>query len=571
MLGLNTKNGWRAGLTVAVAGTLIGLGGGAAFAAPAVTKAEAQGVNATGQLVEILDTGDCKTTAPVAYPGTGPRCGEGLSTDTVSAFSQAVQGSATSPGSLQGTPWAQSAQILQGKAYSRGYASVAPIDIDGLGEVSLTNIFDGLAAADTGTILDPVLNALGDPIATTLAPVLTPLSDGLQAGLDGVNGALPTTIQLGAVESQCQATGSPLRASASSNVADANLVVGEGVLGADGVVVPLNGPNGADTPPNTNLLIGAPQDLVDAVLDTLQDSLNVSLDGAGAPLNALLNPVQDQVVDAILAQLEPTLLTQLADALEPLVSGTVNKQTPNPTSVSNATGTNNTGKVEVIALEVKLLAAGGNQTQQTLQLGRSACGVNSAGSNGGTPGLQFDKDGTTDGGDAKFTLTVHNSTNSAINNVFVQDFYGNDIDAKDIKGVKVSQGSFNKNTGRWTVGTLGAGKTAKLTFKVDVDSSDLNDGVKNAACVNKANKPGHIQKNDGVADDTDGCDEDTSKKDDDSDDSDNSDDSDDSDGPKSVDSGLNDGGNLGALAITGLLAASTLVGSAARQRLLLDR
>jgi hypothetical protein len=38
-----------------------------------------------------------------------------------------------------------------------------------------------------------------------------------------------------------------------------------------------------------------------------------------------------------------------------------------------------------------------------------------------------------------------------------------------------------------------------------------------------------------------------------------------------VDSGINDGGNLGALAITGLLAASTLVGSAARQRLLLDQ
>jgi len=454
MLGLHTKNGWRAGFAIAVTGTLIGIGSGAAVAAP-ITKAEAQGVNATGAIVEILDTGDCITTAPVAYPGTGPRCGEGLSTDTVSAFSQAVQGSATNPASLQGTPWAQSASILQGTAYSRGYASVAPIDIDGLGEVSLTDIFDGLAAADTGTFLDPILQGLG-AVGDALAPVIGPLSDGVQQGLDGVNGALPTTIQLGAVESQCQATGSPLRARAAANVADANLIVGEGVLGADGVVVPLNGPNGADTPPNTNLLIGAPQDLVDAVLDTLQDSLNVSLDGAGAPLNLILDPVQDQVVDAILEELEPTLLTQLADGLEPLVSGTVNKQTPNPTQVSGATGTNSTGTVEVIALEVILLTAAGQDAQQTLQLGRSECGVNSAGA------------------------------------------------------------------------------TPTPSPTPDDDDSDGDDG-------------------DG--DDSDGDDSD----------------GDDDDGPKSVDSGLNDGGNLGALAITGLLAASTLVGSAARQRLLLDQ
>jgi hypothetical protein len=109
-----------------------------------------------------------------------------------------------------------------------------------------------------------------------------------------------------------------------------------------------------------------------------------------------------------------------------------------------------------------------------------------------------------------------------------------------------------------------------LTFKVETDDDDLDDGIKNAACVNLADKPGSIQKNDGVDDDTDGCDEDTAKKDNDDDDGDDGDDGDgDDDGPKSVDSGL--GGNMGALAITGLLAASTLVGSAARQRLLLDR
>ena len=466
MLGFHTKNGWRAGFAIAVTGTLIGIGSGAAVAAP-VTKAEAQGVNATGAIVEpVLDTGDCITEEPVVYPGIGPKCGEGLSSDTVSAFSQAVQGSATDPNSLVGTPWAQNATInpiLQGTAYSRGYASVGPIDIDGLGEVSLTDIFDGLAAADASDVLTPVLNGLGQ-IGQALAPVLAPLSDGLQAGLDGVNGSLPVNLVTGAVESQCQATASPLRARAASTVDDLNLVVGEGVLGADGVVVPLTGPNGADTPPNTNLLIGAPQDLVDAVLDALQDSLNVSLDGAGAPLNLILDPVQDQVVDAILEQLEPTLLTALADGLQPLIEGTVNKQTPDPSDVDGATGTNTTGSVEVIALELLLFDAAGEQGRQTVQLARSECGPNA--------------------GDGTPTPTP------------------TPTDDND-----------------------------------DSDDSDDGDG------------------DDGDGDDGDGDDGD----------------GDDGDGPKSVDSGLNDGGNLGALAITGLLAASTLVGSAARQRLLLDR
>jgi hypothetical protein len=457
MLGLHTKNGWRAGFAVAVVGTVIGLYGGAAFAAP-VTKAEAQGVNATGALVEpLLDTGDCITSAPVAFPGSGPKCGEGLALGQPGGtFSQTVQGSATDPNSLQGSSWAQSASILQGTAYSRGYASVGPLDITGLGEVSLTDIFDGLAASDVSDILTPVLNGLGQ-LGQTLAPVLDPLSDGLQGGLDAVNGALPVAVETGVIESQCQATSSPLRASAASTVADVNLVVGEGVL-ANGVFVPLTGPNGADTPPNTNLLIGAPQDLVDAVLDTLQDSLNVSLDGAGAPLNLLLDPIQDQVVDAILEQLEPTLLTALADGLQPLIEGTVNKQTPDPSQVSGATGTNTTGSVEVIGLELVLLDAAGGQGRQEVQLARTACGPNAGDSATPTPTPPPDND--------------------------------------------------------------------------DSDDSDDGDG-------------------------------------DDSDDSDDSDGDDGDDGPKSVDSGL--GGNMGALAITGLLAASTLVGSAARQRLLLDR
>ena len=117
MLGLYTKNGWRAGFAIAAAGALVGVASSAAVAAP-VTKAEAQGVHATGAIVEILDTGDCITEEPVAYPGIGPRCGEGLETDTVSAFSQAVQGSATDPNELGGN-------------------AVSPVGLDPAGDVLL--------------------------------------------------------------------------------------------------------------------------------------------------------------------------------------------------------------------------------------------------------------------------------------------------------------------------------------------------------------------------------------------------------------------------------------------------
>lgn len=429
MLGLHTKNGWRALFAVAVTGTLIGIGSGAAVAAPAVTRAEAQAVNGTGAIVEILDTGDCKTTAPVAYPGTADRCGEGLSSAAVSAFAQAVEG--------------------RTNGFSRGFASAAPIDVDGLGEISLQDIFAGLADADTGTILDPLLNALG-ALGDPLEPLLAPLDDVLDQVLTSVNGALPVNLQLGAVESQCSATASPLNATGSSVVADANIVVGEGVLGANGVVVPLTGPNAADTPPNTNLLVGAPEDLVDAIIDAVQDTLTQSLGdeiaaGPLEPINLLLAPIQDQVLDALFETLEPALLEPLAEALEPLVQGTVNKQT---------TGT---GSIEVIALEVILLEAAGPSGTQTLQLARTSCGRNTAGTTA-TPTPPVNDDGGDDGDDG------------------------------------------------------------------DGDDSDDSD--------------------DGDGDD---------------------------DEPKVVDSGINDGGNLGALAITGLLAASTLVGSAARQRLLLGQ
>ena len=184
MLGLYTKNGWRAGFAIAVTGALVGVGSSAAIAAP-VTRAEAQGVNATGAIVEILDTGDCITDRPAGLSGHRAALWRGPGDRHGQCVLPGRSRLGAGPGSLQGTPWAQSASILQGTAYSRGYASVAPIDIDGLGEVSLTDIFDGFAAADTGTFLDPILHASWRPIAVALHRVLTPLSDGLQAGLDG--------------------------------------------------------------------------------------------------------------------------------------------------------------------------------------------------------------------------------------------------------------------------------------------------------------------------------------------------------------------------------------------------
>jgi hypothetical protein len=318
-----------------------------AFAATSDTGGANSSASTGTGIFDLLDTDAC-TATPAAPAGTG-RCGNGLSLNNqINAFSQ------NASGPTNGT--------------STANASVAPIDITNLGtSLDLTGIIDGLNAINTGTVLDTVINAVNDlalrAALQALEPaVLVPLDNALQQALAGVTDALPLGIQIGAVESTCTATAQPLVATGTSHVAGAHIVVH---LGNQVINVPLE----LGTAPNSNLLITAPEDLVNGIIAGLEDTFTTSLGGAHSGLNQLLATLQTQVTAQIFSQLEAQLLPALADALKDIVSGTVNKQVPvSPSS---------TGEIEVTALELKVLGT------NVLDLARSHCGPNTRGT--GTP------------------------------------------------------------------------------------------------------------------------------------------------------------------------------------------
>lgn len=544
------KNITRKGAWLGAA-ALIVMAASPAQAATAKAEADASAITATGSLVGNggldLNTEKCEAKIPGGSPNGSGICGNGLDTNAnIDAFSQ--NAAANNGGNSAAT------------------ASVAPIDLANLTSIGLNDLItNGLAGLNTGTILDGLLGTIGQAASQLLQQLLGPLDQVLDGVTSPLDDALPITLQVGAVESECSAKEG--HAEGSSQVAGLNLLID---LGPAGVVsVPMTGPNAADTPPNTNLLVGAPQDVVDAILDTLTDTLNTSIGGLLAPVAALIPTIKEQVVDTLLQALEPTLLQGLADALEGLVKGTVNEQTP----VSPVNGKN--AEIEVTALDLTLLDAGGDATRQQLKIARVHCGPNSKGddNNGGNGKAEFQVLKTEKvKGDNKieWTIKVRNPKSADAHDVVVKDFY-----PKAVKGdVSVeegpSTGTFNEDTGVWKIPTLGGKKVATLVIKAKVKKGKLDDGIKNVACaVTKKgafrnindDKPDKIQKNDTFNDDTDGCDSSGSQKDKD----------DDNDTPKTIDSGVNGGGNLGALAATGLLAVAALGGSAVRQRVLLNR
>lgn len=318
-----------------------------AFAATSDTGGANSSASTGTGLFDLLDTDACTATAPTGT-GTG-RCGNGLSLNNqINAFSQ------NASGPINGT--------------STANASVAPIDITNLGtSLDLTGVIDGLTAINTGTVLDDVINGLNaGPLKTLLqtlkAQLIAPIDDALQEALASVTDALPLGIQIGAVESTCTATASPLRATGSSQVAGIDILVH---LGDQVIHVPMT----LNTTPNSNLLVGAPHQLVNGILAGLEQTLIDSLGGNLSAINALLTQAVQPIVDQLFDALEPTLLQGLADALEQIISGTVNKQVPVSPSA--------TGEIEVTALELKVLGT------NVLDLARSHCGPNTRGT--GTP------------------------------------------------------------------------------------------------------------------------------------------------------------------------------------------
>jgi hypothetical protein len=595
LLRLNKGRGpAKHGIALGTAVVLLGLSISAATAAGPSAEADGSALTATGALVGDggldLNTGECKAEIPGGNPdgaANGGPCGEGLNTqENIDAVSQEAKADANNArcaafaagdnNDMYGTQNPEP-QYVHPKSDDQACAtaSAGPIDLTGLATIKLQDIIEnGLAGISTGTILDGIVGPLGQAVLTAAQAInpnlLTNIDDALAQLVVPITNAADVSLNTGAIEAAAAAQ--PSAARGNSRVASVELQVELGG-GAATVHAPFTGPNDLDTPPNTKLLSGSPDDLAAALLDGINATLVQSLNGALSGVTAVTIPIRDALVDTILPQLQDALLAPIEDGLEPLVKGTVNKQVDARNSNTEVSYTSTgTKEIEVTGLELVLfgganqvpeIVPGGGATQ-TLKIARVHAGPVVAGdnNNGGNPGLQIVKTEKVNGDDeAEWTIRVHNPLNHAVDNVFVKDFYPHEIDESDVKVSSISQGSFNKNTGVWTVGTVQAGATETLRIRADVDEDDLNDGIENAVCVNRTHKPNHIQKNDNFRDDTDGCDTSTSKNDDD----DNGDDDDD-DSPKSISSGMGAGGDLSAVVLAGMTAMAAMGGSAARRR-----
>lgn len=577
MLGLLSRKGRHGALAIVVATALMGLGISAAVAAEPSAEGDASALTATGALVGEggldLNSDECRAQIPGGNPAGAGLCDRGINTnENVDGFDQEAK--AGPNGSNCAALAAEDGLDMYGNEnpvpqyvhpgasdMSCAIAGVTGFNVVGLDTISTEDLVtNGLAGINTGTLLDQIVGPVGTALDTLLqnnAGLLTSIDTAIKGITVPLDESLPVSLQVGTTGAACAAT--PSGARGNSRIESLALNVNLG--GQTEVNVPFTGPNDLDTPPNTPLVGGSLVPLANAIFDGLDDTLGTSLDGALSGLALLTNSIRDAIVNQVLVQLQDSLLSQLDDALSPLVQGVVNKQVDGHNSNNKVTYTSNsTREIEVAALDVRLLQGGGEQAQQTLQLARVHCGPDSLG-NGGGPGLQVLKTAKSKGnGKVEYTIRVHNPLNSAVDDVLVKDFYPSG--AKDVTVTSKSQGSFNVNTGVWSVGTLPSNATATLKIEAKVSKS-----ANNVACVVSdpgASKPDHVQPNDTFADDTDGCDDSKThkkhhkhhKK---------------HKGhhkhPKSVNSGANSG-DLGAMAVAGLLAVAALGGTAGRRRFL---
>lgn len=324
-----------------------------------VAFAEARASQGTGLFESLdLDSGVCAATLPagttVGSPAATPvgtpdgRCGDGLNTVGIDAFDQ------TATASLSGADGMSTAR-----------AAVGEIEFGELGDpIDITNLIADLGNTNTATILDtliePLDGVLDALLIAALGAITTPLDDALQSVLDGLDDTLISVqLSVGAVTAQCAAD--PTTATASNvTVAPVNLTLTVGDFETN---VPIE----VITTPNSNLVVDSDEaaqqiaaDIVDGIVasTTAIPGLSTLLDAA----DLLLAGVKDTIVNELIDALEGPLLTPLGNAIEPILTGTVNVQAP----VSPADD-----QIDVTGLSLTLLGS------NTLNLARVHCGPNS--------------------------------------------------------------------------------------------------------------------------------------------------------------------------------------------------
>lgn len=463
-----------------------------------------------------------------------------------------------------------------GAATSSAEAAVASVPLTDFAQLDLLGIFQDLAQTQpNSSAIQPLLvllgcaavdpanppaNCVGDPTTGTLFPLVAGLNTAVQQVLLGVQAQLPLDLVVTGIFARCNANAST--ATGDSGVAELALTA---QLGPENINVPLSLANVSHYRP-----VASPSVLLDEIIwgdseanltdGGLQEALNTSFGGQPAPLAAALVAINNQAIHAILDPLEAQLLGELEQALRALIEIEINHTTANSEATNVDGPWSQDNETEVTAFRLTLLQGGGAQAAQTLRIGRVHCGDNrNGGPHGGGPGgLQIVKDEDVKGDDeVQWTIRVRNPNADAVENVLVKDFYPDGVDKDDIEvSSGPSQGSFNKDTGVWNVGTLASGAVATLKIRAEVDEDDLEDGIENVVCVvtnADAKEPNKVQSNKNFDDDTDGCDDAESEEDDD-------------DSPKSVNSGIGAGGDLSAVALAGLMAMTAMGGSVARRR-----
>ncbi len=309
----------------------------------------AQAIFGGGPLLDpLLNRDECAAEAPGAPNGApADKCDPGLATGGANVNAQ--EASANTNGT------------------STADATTAPVDFASLGPaLDLKVLAAGLQGADLSDVLTPIAQGLGLAL-DALDPLIAPLNGALQTALAGVDGSLPVSLGVPAVSATCDAT--PTSATGDSSVAD--LVLNIGTPGPNLINVPIN----VDTTPNSNLVVGSDeaaqqiaQDIVQGLIDTVAN--DATLTGALAPLELLFGPIKAQLLGDLVDQLEAPLLTPIGNAIEPLVTGTVNQQQSTPAAPPVGPA------IKVTALHLLLLKDTPLATE--LNLANVSCGPNRA-------------------------------------------------------------------------------------------------------------------------------------------------------------------------------------------------
>ncbi len=312
-----------------------------------VSHATAQSVRGTGPLFDpILNRDECAAENPGAPNGApADKCDTGLVTPGVEAYAQEASADA------DGT--------------SEAAATTAPIDFATLGPaLDLEAIAAGLADADLSDVLTPLANTLGTTVEA-LSPLIVPLNEALQTALAGVDGALPVSLSVPAASATCEAT--PTSATGDSSIADLVLNVGD-----ETIFIPID----VDATPNSNLVVNSDEaaqqiatDIVDGLIASF--SSNAGLDAVLTGLELILGPIKEQLLIALVDELEEPLLTPIGNGIAPLVSGTVNQQLDENDAPVSSPVNKPQAVIKVTALHLDLLD--GNSV---LDIANVTCGPN---------------------------------------------------------------------------------------------------------------------------------------------------------------------------------------------------